>query len=260
MALAGIAAAASLIGTGISAYAGIRASQSQESIARYNLALQQQQAGFSRQAGLAQAAATQQQARLMAAQAQLNASMATAEGNARIANARRIRQGAAAQTEVDRENDRRTRLKQLRFLAGQRASIAASGTTEQGSPLEASMETLDVFRQDRDDMFRDANIRYQGAMNDASIEEFGGKLQKAGAGANLSIGLAEADLRSQAGQLQSYSTEARYRAEQAQARIDYMGGMATSRGTALSAFGGLLGGLGSAYGQRQNLKQYQAIG
>lgn len=249
-----------MIGTGINAYADFRASQSRASIANHNLALQRQQALQSRQAGLAQAQAAQQQARLMAAQAQLDAAMATAEGNARIANARRIRQGAVAQTAIDRENDRRTRLDQRRFLASQAAQVGFSGTTDAGSPLEAVMATLDVFRRDRDDLFRDSQLRYQGSMNDAAIEQFGGEMQKAGADANLSIGLAEAGLRAQAGRLQSYAAEARHRAENAQARLDYMGGQAASQGTALSAFGGLMSGLGSAYYQSRELQNYQPLG
>lgn len=124
LAVASLATAA--VGTGVAVYGQMQAAKTAKKVVEYN-------------AGVAEENA--------------KATAEAAEYNARLA------ENQALQTEMDaRENIRRKRLENSRYLSTQRSRFAKAGVTEEGSPLIVMSETAALLEMDAQEVNRQAMI------------------------------------------------------------------------------------------------------
>lgn len=130
--------ATTAVGTGISIYGQRQAAKTAQSVGDYN-------ARISEMAGEYNASVAEQNAAQVAATSAYNA---------------KLLENQALQTEMDaRENVRRKRLENTRYLSTQRSRFAAAGVTDEGSPLEAMAETAKLLEMDALEVNRQAQIR-----------------------------------------------------------------------------------------------------
>lgn len=259
MALGAIAGIATLVGTGISVVSQISQAKTQEKIARFNAQIEQ---GNARLQMLSQMGALQQQraqSALALKQAEINFQMAQAEAGARDANAMRIRQAADARAASSREAIRRKRLDHARFMATQRAKIAASGVVDStGSPLELLAETAGQMQLAVEEMHQEANIDLTEARNEATMENFGANLMRAGAGGQMAIERAAAGLRTASYGLDAARIKTQFRADRTASSYKLFGAQANTKGAYAAAAGTLLSGVGS-YAQSKSATSYAGI-
>lgn len=124
LAIASLAATA--VGTGVSIYGQAQQAKTAKAVGNYNAALADQNAQQTAEAS---------------------------EYNAKLLEV------DAVQAELDgRENVRRIRQENKRYASTQRARFAASGVTEEGSPLEAMAETAKLLEMDALEVNRKAQI------------------------------------------------------------------------------------------------------
>ena len=129
--------AASAVGTGVAIYGQQQAAKTAASVGDYN-------AKISKMTGDYNAAVSEQNAKQVADTSEYNA---------------QVLESQALQTEMDaRENIRRKRIENARYASTQRARFAASGVTEEGSPLEAMAETAALLEMDAQEVNRQAQI------------------------------------------------------------------------------------------------------
>lgn len=125
LAIASLATAA--VGTGIAIYGQRQAAKTSQAVGEFN------------------AQQGEENARQVAETADYNA---------------RLLENQALQTEMDaRENIRRKRAENKRYASMQRARFAASGVTEEGSPLEVMSDTAALLEMDALEVNRQAQIR-----------------------------------------------------------------------------------------------------
>lgn len=129
--------AASAVGTGVSMYGQRQAAKTAASVGDYNAKISQMTGDYN-------AAVSEQNAKQVAD---------TSEYNAKVLEAQ------ALQGEMDsRENIRRKRLENARYQSTQRSRFAASGVTDEGSPLIVMAETAALLEMDAQEVNRQAQI------------------------------------------------------------------------------------------------------
>lgn len=234
-----------LVGAGVQFAAQRSAAAATERIAQYNYANQMANARMAHMTQMAQVQMIQRQSEIMTRQAEINFNLASHQAQARIRNAQIQRDYAEAQTRRSQENIRRQRDDYTRFKAMQRARIASSGVLEtSGSPLELLAETAGQMQLALNEIHYQADLERREQYHRAAFEEFGGKMDLAGAQANLSAGLAEADLRMGLSRIEEAKATANFQSASRQADINRMVGQAEAQGQRYAAWGSLLSGVG----------------
>lgn len=187
----GLTVVTSAVGIGLSMSASNNAAKSQEQLALVNAQAATQEA--------------RQRGTLSALQAQLNASLAQSDQKAANEAARVLEAQAGQVSKVGRENTRRSREEFARFLASQRASIAASGVLDtSGSPLALLADTASQDQRAAEDMlFETENSRNElfaqgivqrNAGTVHGIQALGFKAEAAGARGSIGLGASNARL------------------------------------------------------------------
>jgi hypothetical protein len=121
------AMAASAVGTGVAIYGQRQQAKTAKAVGEYNARVDEQNATAAAQA---------------------------ADYNAKLG------ENEAIQTELDNsESVRRKRLESARYASTQRARFAASGVTDEGSPLLVMAETNKLLEMDAQEMNRQASIK-----------------------------------------------------------------------------------------------------
>jgi len=192
--------AATAIGTGITMYGQQQQAQQQERMAQYNYSLQQQNIAV--------------QQKMADYQRQVNES-----------NAKQLDNYAAAQEAQGLEQASRTRQEKLRALAMQRGQYAASGVTEEGSPLAVLADTASNYELQAHDMLWKAN-------NDATESRFKASMTRTNSTAEFDLAGIQSNLDTQ----RNYLTR--------------MSNLDTAAGTRLASYGTLMNGasnIGSSY-------------
>lgn len=124
LALASLAVGA--VGTGVAVYGQMQQAKTAKKVGEYNATVDE---------------------------ANAKATAEAAEYNAKL------QEQQALQTEMDsRENIRRKRIENSRYASTQRARFAASGVTDEGSPLIAMSETAALLEMDAQEVNRQAQI------------------------------------------------------------------------------------------------------
>jgi hypothetical protein len=241
LAIAGIAASA--IGTGVSVYGQMQAAKQSQSIANYNAMMQEENGMLQQQAANAQAAMMMSQATVAKRQAEFNNALSNQEAQAQFNNATSLQSQAEASAAVSRENIKRSQLQQQQYLGLQRAKLAASGVVESGSGLDDLVDTVKAGQQKIMADLYEGEINRRELYGKSALEEFSGKLEQAGAGAQLQAGLAQSGLMKVQGELEGLKGANEYNMQMQQANLTRMQGSYDAAGHSLSAFGGIFSGL-----------------
>lgn len=217
----------SMVGTGISYFAGTSAANNQSVFASLNAQAQLQQA--------------QQQGRAMSLQANLRAAQANAAAQSARNNAEGIRKETEAGTRIAQENLRKSRMAFAQNLASKRAAAGSGGVSDAtGSPLDLIVQASeDQALYEQEQRWADEIARRKG-FRQAQIAEVQGKAE----GINASLF-----------QLDAMSAVANSKLQASQARLNEFGAQNSAAGMQLGALGGLIGGLGSIANQGYNLFQ-----
>lgn len=225
------AAVAGAAGAGYSAYSSYQQGKTADALAKYNAHQQQLNAKMQLMSMQAQAA---MQKRMAEAQFALRRS----EADARFANAKSIEVTAEAQSRSARESIRRKAGEYERHQGTQRAMIAKSGVVESsGTPLDILAETAATIQLEREDALYADELNRRTLFREADLERLGGRLALAGATLERNSAIAEAGLRSAAGQAQ-------YRSGMREANITRLTGTAQRQAYTGQAWGTLLSGVG----------------
>lgn len=172
VAIGGLAISAA--GAGMSYYAAQDAAEQQEQMAKYNYAIQTQNAQM-------QAAVLAHQYQSQMAMASLNYQGQNAAANAMLTNAKVQEQQGAAAERRGVEEVRRQREEQARLLGRQRAGYAAAGVVMEGTPLEVLADTTRLLELQIQDTMYAADQEKAGFNWQATITRHNAALAKFGA-------------------------------------------------------------------------------
>lgn len=207
------------VSTGISMYGQQQQATQAQRIASYNAKIQQQNADI--------------QAKLATYQAQQNRQLALAQYQQGQNNAKTLENQAAAEEAQGREKARRMREQQDKLLATQRARYAASGVTNEGSPLAVLADTARLTELNIQDTAHEAELNRQQDLHKADLERFQSgfslidaslqQYQGAASEAGRRIAYRQADLTRLAGDAQAQA----YRIESASTLVSGIGSMAS---------------------------------
>jgi hypothetical protein len=230
-----------LAGAGYSAYSSYQQGKTADAFAKYNAHQQQLNAKM-------QLMSVQAQAMMQKRMAEAQFRLRQGEADARFANARSIEVTAEAQSRSVRESIRRKAGEFERHQGTQRAMIAKSGVVESsGTPLDILAETAATIQLEREDALHADELNRRTLFREADLERLGGRLALAGATLEKNSAVAEAGLRSAAGQAQ-------YRSGVREAEITRLTGAAQRQAYTGQAWGTLLSGVGSAAGDYATYK------
>lgn len=228
-----IAAAAAIIGSGISAYGQYQSGKAQAVIANANAKELERQAANN-------LATLQAQARMQAAQAEINFKGRKAEADARASNADQLTAQAQQQEAINRANLRKRREDFARQQAEQRTAIAASGLVEaSGTPLDLLAETAAAIQKDASEQQFTNEQQRRTIFREADMERLGGELALQGATLDRNTSLTAAALTAMQGQ-------AEFNAGRRQAEITRLTGKAAKQAGTIGAVGTIFSGLGQA--------------
>lgn len=230
-----IAAAAAVIGAGVSAYGQYQSGKTQAAIAAMNAKEQERQAANTLRT-------LEAQSRMQSAQAEINFKMRKAEADARLSNAQQLELQGQQQDAINRANMRKRREDFARQQSEQRTAIAASGLVEaSGTPLDLLAETAAAIQQDANEQQFTAEQQRRTIFREADMERLGGELALQGATLDRNVGLTSAALTALQGQAESNSLRR-------QAEITRLTGRAARKAANISAVGTIFSGIGSAAG------------
>lgn len=239
-----------LLGAGLSIFGGLSQARMQRNQANFNRMIAESNAGFNLRAEMDALQLDEIQSQMALQDAQFNYFIVEKEIEARQENALRLRQFAEARTTASREEIRRKRADFERFQSSQRSSIAASGVTEQGSPLELLVETAGKAELALDEMQREINYERRDLIDRAYMEERDAGV--AGIMANLSLkqsGFGN-EMAAVSRNMQRVNANQRYEIAKTGAAYQQAQGYAQSRATLYQAGGSLLSSVSSWLGQR----------
>ncbi|MES2709769.1 MAG: hypothetical protein V4726_24440 [Verrucomicrobiota bacterium] len=237
-----IAAGATLIGGGVSAYGSYRAGKVNQSIASFNAASREKEAKM-------QLMAMQTQANLQKSAAEAEFAMRNQEAQAKFNNATSIENQALGQDRINRVNLAKRREDMERAASTQRANIAASGAVESsGTPLDILAETAATIQQDQEEIHYGNELNRSTLFREAQMERLGGSLALAGATLDKTSQVAAAGLKRAAGR-------GEYLAGMREAQIGRLSGKASAKAGAIQAGATLFSSVGSAAGMGYDYKK-----
>lgn len=239
-----------LIGAGFSLLGGLSQARMQRQQADFNRMIAESNAGFNLRAEMDALQLDEIQSQMAYQDAQFNYFIVEKEIEARQENALRLRQYADARTTASREVIRRKRADFDRFQASQRSAIAASGVTEQGSPLELLVETAGKAELALDEMQREVNYERRDLLDRAYLEERDAGV--AGVMANLSLQQAGFgnEMAEVSRNMQRVNANQRYQIAKTGAVYQQAQGYAQARATMYQTGASLLNSVSSWLGQR----------
>lgn len=187
--------------------------------------------------------------------ARANLSLALADAKARDRNANRLRLFAEARTSQGREAIRRQVRAFEEFQGRQQASVAASGVTMSGSPLEVMAETEANFKLAIQDMNDQTLFERKQALDSATLEQFGANQDRLGARIDMGMARRGANLARTAGQLARSQAKTAFQSALMSAELAKLSGQDAATGQRLGNVSTLLSGVGG-FLQRRDESNY----
>jgi len=236
-----IAAAATVVGAGVSAYSSYATGKTQQAIANYNAANQEKNAKL-------QLMQMQTQANLQKQNAEAQFSMRQQEAQAKFNNATSIENQAEGQDRINRANLEKRRTEMERQQASTRAAIAASGAVESsGTPLDILAETAGTIQRDQEEQHYSDNLQRSQLYREAQMERLGGSLALAGATLDRTSEVVSAGLN-------GVAARSSYLAGKRESTLTRMGGKAAASAGKINAGATLFSGIGSGAGYAAKYK------
>lgn len=236
-----VAAVATAVGAGISAYSLYQQGRASDVMGRYNAHQQELNAKMQLMQMLAES-----NARKKAAEAEF--ALRSQEAQAKFANAKTIENQVAGTSAAARETARRKTEEYQRFMGTQRANIAASGFVESsGTPLDLLAETASKIQLEREDSLYQDEMNRRSMFREADLERLGGHLALAGASLDRNSALVGAGMQAAAGL-------ADYRRGLREAEITRLTGQNNRYAANIGAVGTIISGVSSGASQYASIK------
>lgn len=249
----------SAVGAGLNAIGGFNRADSYEQIAQANYGIDVFNATQQRLNTLTEIRLQNTGNKIAFSAARANFSLAMADAKARDRNADRLRLFAEARTSQGREAIRRQVRAFEEFQGRQQTTVAASGVTMSGSPLEVMAEGEANFKIAIQDLNDQTLSDRKQAMDSATLEQFGANQDRLGAQMDLSMARRGSLLARTAGQLARSQAKTAFQSAIMSAELEKLSGFDSAAGQRFSTVGSLLSSTGK-FMQLRDQSNYLGMG
>lgn len=249
----------SAIGAGLNAIGGYNRADAYEQISQANYGIDVFNATQQRLNTLTEIRLQNTGNKIALSSARANFSLAMADAKARDRNADRLRLFAEARTSQGREAIRRQVRAFEEFQGRQQATVAASGVTMSGSPLEVMAEGEANFKLAIQDMNDQTLSERKQAMDSATLEQFGANQDRLGAQMDMNMARRGSMLARTAGQLARSQAKTAFQSAIMSAELEKLSGFDSAAGQRFGVVSSLLSNTGN-FLQLRDQSNYLGMG